>query len=140
MDNKIADAVADDPASLLPPPWHDPATAATLDAPASDPAVPLPPPAPAAGDGTDAPAQDRAVKKAAVNGAVWTLAGHVATQGARFGFNLVLTRLLAPRFFGIMALVDLFIQGLHMFSDLGLRQCVVQSKRGDDPAFLDTAW
>jgi O-antigen/teichoic acid export membrane protein len=141
MDNKIADAAADDPASLLAPPWHGPATALNLDAPAADPAAPLPsPPPPAPADGADAPAQDRAVKKAAVSGAVWTLAGHVATQGARFGFNLVLTRLLAPRFFGIMALVDLFIQGIHMFSDLGIRQCVVQSKRGDDPAFLDTAW
>jgi O-antigen/teichoic acid export membrane protein len=39
-----------------------------------------------------------------------------------------------------MAQVNLFIQGLQMFSDLGVRQSVVQNPRGDDRNFLDTAW
>jgi O-antigen/teichoic acid export membrane protein len=95
--------------------------------------VPADPPPEAAG-------LDAAVRKAAVGGAVWTVLGHAAQQGCRLVFNLVLTHLLAPRVFGVTALVTLFVLGLHQFSDLGVRQCVVHSRRGDDPAFLDVAW
>lgn len=76
----------------------------------------------------------------AVRGAVWTLVGFGAMQALRFGFNVLLTHLLAQTVFGVMALVNLCIQGLHMFSDIGIRQCVVNSKRGDEERFLDTAW
>lgn len=58
----------------------------------------------------------------------------------RFFNNLILTRLLVPELFGLMALVQVFITGLHLFSDVGLGVSVVQSKRGDDPVFLNTAW
>jgi O-antigen/teichoic acid export membrane protein len=39
-----------------------------------------------------------------------------------------------------MALVYAFLTGLAMFSDLGLAPSIVQSSRGDDPRFLNTAW
>jgi O-antigen/teichoic acid export membrane protein len=39
-----------------------------------------------------------------------------------------------------MALINVFMQGLQMFSDVGTGPAIVQSRRGDDPAFLDTAW
>jgi O-antigen/teichoic acid export membrane protein len=39
-----------------------------------------------------------------------------------------------------MALVAVFMQGLAMFSDIGIRPGIVQNQRGDDPAFLNTAW
>ena len=54
--------------------------------------------------------------------------------------NLVLTRLLFPEAFGIMALVQVVITGLRMFSDMGIRMSIIQNERGEDPAFLDTAW
>lgn len=54
--------------------------------------------------------------------------------------NLILTRLLFPEAFGLMALVFVFITGLQMFSDIGLRQSIIQNKRGDERKFLDTAW
>ncbi len=54
--------------------------------------------------------------------------------------NLVLTRLLYPEAFGIMAIAQSFLTGLEMFSDTGIRVSIVQNKRGDDPAFLNTAW
>src|SRR5439155_20296774 len=77
----------------------------------------------------------------AVRGAAaWTVVGFGAKLVLRFGFNLLLTRLVAPRIFGVMALVYLLVQSLHMFSDLGILQCVIHHRRGDDPDFLDTAW
>jgi O-antigen/teichoic acid export membrane protein len=80
------------------------------------------------------------LKKLAIRGTIWTIAGYGASQVLRLGGNLILTRLLEPRLFGLMALVYVFITGLHLFSDLGIGTSVVQNKRGDDPAFLNTAW
>lgn len=70
----------------------------------------------------------------------WTIGGHVAGQVLRLGTNLLMTRLLVPEMFGIMALANVIMYGLQMFSDLGLRQSIVQSARGNDPVFLNTAW
>jgi len=54
--------------------------------------------------------------------------------------SLVLTRLLFPEAFGLMALVQVVLTGLQLFSDIGLREAVIQDKRGGDPDFLNTAW
>ena len=80
------------------------------------------------------------LKKIAIRGTLWTIAGYGASQVLRLGGNLVLTRLLEPRLFGLMALVYVFITALHLFSDIGIGTSVVQNKRGDDPTFLNTAW
>ncbi|MBW4693010.1 MAG: oligosaccharide flippase family protein [Lyngbya sp. HA4199-MV5] len=80
------------------------------------------------------------VKKLAIRGAVWTILGYGSSQVLRFGSNLILTRLLFPELFGLMAIVNVFLTGLHLFSDLGLNASIIQSKRGDDPVFLNTAW
>ena len=58
----------------------------------------------------------------------------------RLAANILLARLLFPEAFGLMALVQVVIAGAAMFSDLGFQSAIVQHKRGDDPAFLDTAW
>jgi len=76
----------------------------------------------------------------ALRGSLWTTAGYGASQLIRLGGNLILARLLFPEAFGLMALVNAFLIGLAMFSDLGLAPSIVQSPRGDDPRFLDTAW
>lgn len=68
------------------------------------------------------------------------MAGHGTSLLIRLGSNLILTRLLFPEAFGLMALVYAFLAGLAMFSDLGLAPSIVQSSRGDDPRFLNTAW
>lgn len=61
-------------------------------------------------------------------------------QVLRFLSNLVLTRLLFPEAFGLMALVQVIITGLSMLSTFGLRISVMQSSRGDDEKFLNTCW
>lgn len=76
----------------------------------------------------------------ALRGAGWTTLGFGAAQFIRFGSNLILTRLLFPEAFGLMALVIVFMVGLAMFSELGLATAIMQDKRGDDPDFLNTAW
>jgi O-antigen/teichoic acid export membrane protein len=80
------------------------------------------------------------LKSLAVRGTVWTLIGYGVSQGLRFASNLILTRLLFPDLFGLMALINTFIMGLHLFSDLGIGPSIIQNSRGDDPKFLNTAW
>lgn len=80
------------------------------------------------------------LNKLAVRGAIWTFVGYGAGQVLRLIGNLILTRLLAPELFGLMALVQTFITGLSLFSDIGIRPSIIQNKRGDDPLFLNTAW
>jgi len=70
----------------------------------------------------------------------WAISGHVISQVLRLASNLIMTRLLAPDMFGVMAIAFVFIIGLSLFSDLGVTQNIVQSPRGNDPAFLHTAW
>ena len=41
----------------------------------------------------------------------WVIAGHLLSQIIRFGSNLILTRLLFPEVFGLMALITVFIAG-----------------------------
>jgi O-antigen/teichoic acid export membrane protein len=80
------------------------------------------------------------LKKRAINGAIWTIAGFGGSYILRFGNNLILTRLLLPEFFGLMALVNTLRVGLELFSDIGIIQSIVNSKRGDETTFLNTAW
>lgn len=71
---------------------------------------------------------------------ILTLGGYGTSQALRLASNLILTRLLFPEAFGLMALVAVIMQGLAMFSDVGVSPAIMQSKRGDDQKFLDTAW
>jgi len=80
------------------------------------------------------------LKKQILRGSFWTLTGYGARQVVRFGSNLILTRLLTPDIFGLMALGNTFIIGLEMFSDIGVQPSVVRSPRGEDPSFYNTAW
>ena len=80
------------------------------------------------------------LKKLAIRGTVWTLVGYGLSQCLRLGANLLLTRLLAPEMFGEMALVNVFILGLTLFSDIGIAPSIIQHDRGDEPDFLNTAW
>jgi len=73
-------------------------------------------------------------------GALVEAVGFGTQQLLRFGSNLLLTRLLFPAAFGLMAMLSLVLYGLIMLTDVGLLQAVVRSERGDDPVFLDTAW
>lgn len=80
------------------------------------------------------------LKKLAIRGAVWTIIGYGASQVARLISNIILTRLLVPEFFGLMAVVNTLLMGIELFSDLGIGQSIIQNKRGEEPEFFNTAW
>ncbi len=85
-------------------------------------------------------AQTRSLRHRVATAGSWVLIGHVVTQVVRLGTNVLLARLLSPDTFGLMSVVYILMIGLALFSDIGIARSVVQSRRGNDPDLLDTAW
>lgn len=90
----------------------------------------------------DAPEADKggALRKLVIRGSAAEMIGYGSGQVIRLGSQLVLSRLLFPEAYGLSALVLILTQGLIMLSDVGLPTVVVQSARGDDIKFLNTAF
>ena len=58
----------------------------------------------------------------------------------RFIRNIILTRLLAPEYFGLMATILSAVAISEALTEVGVRQSVIQSKKGDTEEFLNAAW
>jgi O-antigen/teichoic acid export membrane protein len=80
------------------------------------------------------------LKSRVMRGSMLTLGGEMGSNLLRLVSNLVLTRLLFPEAFALMALVQTFITGLNLFSDTGIRASIIQNDRALEPSFLNTAW
>ena len=74
------------------------------------------------------------------SGTIWIVAGFGGGQLLRLASNIALAALLFEEAFALMAIVAALMQGLSMFSDIGLRPSVIQNRRGDDIDFVHTAW
>jgi O-antigen/teichoic acid export membrane protein len=80
------------------------------------------------------------LKRRVLNAGIWSLAGYGFSVFLRFGSNLLLTRLLEPQLFGVMSIATIIMVGLSMLSDVGLKQNIIQSSRGHEAKYLNTAW
>lgn len=67
-------------------------------------------------------------------------AGSLAENSLRFIRNIILARLLAPEAFGLMATVLASVSVIEAFSEVGLRQSVIQNKKGAEDGFLNITW
>jgi len=79
-------------------------------------------------------------KKKVFIASLWVLGIFGLSQLLRLGSNLVVTRLLEPEMFGVMAIVYVVLQGIAMFSDLGLWAFIVRHKDGTNTNMLNTVW
>jgi O-antigen/teichoic acid export membrane protein len=82
----------------------------------------------------------RHLEKRAIKGTSYVVISYALTSGLRLLSTVVLSRLLAPSFFGLMALMTTIIVGLNLISHFGVNDSVVQNARGEEPLFLNTAW
>ena len=80
------------------------------------------------------------LKSLAIKGSIWIMIGFGVGQFERLVGNVILTRLLSPEMFGMMSMIGAMLSAVAMFSDVGIRPNIIQSKRGEDPDFLRTAW
>jgi O-antigen/teichoic acid export membrane protein len=84
--------------------------------------------------------EEGSLKTRAMKTAGWVVAGHGAQRALSLGSNLIMTRLLAPEAFGLMAMVLTLHMLVNMISDIGIKQSIVRSARGDNLDFLQVAW
>ncbi|MGP0020244.1 MAG: oligosaccharide flippase family protein [Candidatus Sulfotelmatobacter sp.] len=75
-----------------------------------------------------------------MRGGMFLGGGSVAEQASRFARNMILTRLLAPSAFGIMAIVMSSSALLAALTEIGQRQAVIQNPRGGEDEYLNAGW
>ena len=80
------------------------------------------------------------LRRRAVTGAMWTMTAQLGLYALRFGGHLIVARLLVPRAFALMLLINTFLHGLEMFTDIGIGASIIQNPDADDRRFLNTAW
>lgn len=66
--------------------------------------------------------------------------GTVSEHGLRFVNRMILTRLLAPEHLGLMAIVMVVSLGCMAFTEIGVKQSVIQNKKGARLEYLNVAW
>ncbi len=82
----------------------------------------------------------QSLKDKVVRSSLWTMLAFGFGQAVRFLSSPILAGLLVPEDFATIALISVFVTALAALSDVGIEQSIIQNKRGDDPAFLNTAW
>ena len=65
----------------------------------------------------------------------WTVAGFGLSQVIRFGSNLLMTRILVPEMFGVMAIALMVMYGLALFSDVGCGRTSCKASAATTPHF-----
>ena len=80
------------------------------------------------------------MSRKALNAGVISIGSLVLSQGIRFAGNIFLATLLAPSAFGVVAIVNMTILGVNLFSDLGLRQLIIQQRENLTAEYLNTLW
>jgi O-antigen/teichoic acid export membrane protein len=89
--------------------------------------------------GTHTEGWGKGLTKRVILASSWALAGTAAGQILRFASNLILTRLLFPQAFGMMAIASAILGGSEMLSDLGVGPSIVRNFQ-PTRTFLDTLW
>lgn len=86
------------------------------------------------------PAEGPSLRRRAMRGTLLSVANVLGQQVLRLIGNVITTRLLFPEAYGLMVYVLIVMQGLQMISDVGIIPSIIQHERGEERAFLDTAW
>jgi O-antigen/teichoic acid export membrane protein len=75
-----------------------------------------------------------------LRGSAVTMVGFGGGQALSLVSSVVLTRLLNRDAYGLYRLAMVFLEGLANFTAVGSGPAIIRDPRGDDPAFLNTAW
>lgn len=80
------------------------------------------------------------LKRAVLTGSSWTLLSVGAGQLIRLGKSLILTRMLFPEAYGVMAIVWSVLYTLGMLSDAGLAAAAIRHEKAQETDFINTLW
>lgn len=76
----------------------------------------------------------------AAKGTFWIGTGNVFEQVLRLLRNVILTRIIAPEAFGLLAIVLAINAVFESFTQIGIKEAVIQNENGDKTEFLNGAW
>jgi lipopolysaccharide exporter len=80
------------------------------------------------------------LKARVFRGGVWLGAGSLTEQTFRFTRNMILTRLLAPEAFGIMAIIQSTTSVIQCLTEVGVKEGLIQNPNGDKEEYIGAAW
>ncbi len=80
------------------------------------------------------------MKARAMKGGFWLGLGSGAEQGLRFIRNIILVRILAPEAFGLMAIILAVNAAFESFTQIGIKEAIIQNPRGEESTYLNGAW
>jgi O-antigen/teichoic acid export membrane protein len=80
------------------------------------------------------------LKSIAIRGSVWLGIASGGEQVFRLIRNMILARLLAPEAFGLMAIAVSINAAFESFSQIGIREAIIQNPRGHERSYLNGAW
>ena len=80
------------------------------------------------------------LKAKAARGSLWLATGTGVDQALGLTRNMILTRLLAPEAFGLMAIIMAVNLFFESFTDVGIGTAILQNPRGEDPEYLNAAF
>lgn len=70
----------------------------------------------------------------------WVAVSFAGVQVLRLCTNVVLAWILAPELLGTMLIINTLRTGGELLTDVGIGQNIVTNRRGNEPAFYNTAW
>ena len=80
------------------------------------------------------------LKSRIARGSILVGAGNGIEQFLRLIRNMLLTRMLAPEAFGIMAIILAINAAFESFTQIGIKEAVIQNPRGHERTYLNGAW
>lgn len=86
------------------------------------------------------PAPQPSLKRRILKAGGWSIGQMLALHMLRLGSNLIMTRILLPEAFGLMAMVGVIIAGFSLFTDIGIHRSIAREPDGDQDHFLRVAW
>jgi O-antigen/teichoic acid export membrane protein len=84
--------------------------------------------------------EEYSLKIKSIRAGIWSVLGKGGSYFLRMVGSLILTRLLFPEAFGLMATATIVLTIIELFSYTGVQTAIVQNPRGGEPGFLNTAW
>ncbi len=80
------------------------------------------------------------LKARVARGGIWIALGNSVEQMFRLTRNMVLTRILAPEAFGLMAIVMSLNAAFESFTQVGIQEAIIQNPKGQQKSYLNGAW
>lgn len=80
------------------------------------------------------------LKQKVFHASAWVLLGYALSQLIRVGSGFIISRLLSPEIFGLLAIVYVIMVAIGLMTDLGLTLSVTKSQDTEKPEFINTIW